>query len=164
MHNTAHLKFDIEQFPPTPRCIKHHISHTYLQCSMWHQSPFIEKTKMNPVKYGYKFDGGENLLPTITTELSISVGLSIPCNYSKCSRLGVCRCRQRQTVCCHYWKWCKVWKSMISRQLQHWFLFKIWTCHLSINNLLTLYLQYQNTKLVKMTVHKSPNTAPRGKE
>ena len=45
-----------------------------------YQSPFKENIKMNPVKYGYKFDEGENLLPTIMTELSISVGLSIPCN------------------------------------------------------------------------------------
>ena len=53
---------------------------------------------MNPVKYGYKSDEGENLLSTIMTVLSISVGLSIPCNYSKCSRSGVYRCRQRQIV------------------------------------------------------------------
>ena len=45
---------------------------------------------MNPVKYGYKFDEGENLLPTVMMELSTPVGLSIPCNYSKYSRPGVC--------------------------------------------------------------------------
>ena len=85
-------------------CIRHHIFHAYLQCSMWHQAPFIEYIKMNPVKYGYKFDEGENLLPTIMTELSISVGFSISCNYSECSRPGICRCRQRKIVCCHYRK------------------------------------------------------------
>ena len=46
--------------------------------------------QMNPVKYGYKFDEGENLLPTVMMELSTPVGLSIPCNYSKYSRPGVC--------------------------------------------------------------------------
>ena len=71
---------------------------------MWHQAPFIENIQMNPVKYGYKFDEGENLLPTIMTELSISVGFSISCNYSECSRPGICRCRQRKIVCCHYRK------------------------------------------------------------
>ena len=69
---------------------------------MWHQAPFIENIKMNPVKYGYKFDEGENLLPTIMTEFSISVGLSIDCNYSKWSRPGVCRCRRRQIAYCRY--------------------------------------------------------------
>ena len=39
---------------------------------------------MKPVKYGYKFDEGEDLVPTIMTELSIPVGVSIPCNDSKC--------------------------------------------------------------------------------
>ena len=57
---------------------------------------------MNPVKYGYKFDEGENPLSTIMTELSILIGLSIPCNYFECSRPGVCRCRQRKIVCCYY--------------------------------------------------------------
>ena len=45
---------------------------------------------MNPVKYGYKFDEGENLVPTVMMELSTPVGLSIPCNYSKYSLPGVC--------------------------------------------------------------------------
>ena len=103
MHRKAHLKFDIEQFPPTPMCVKH-IFPAYLQCSMWHQSPFIENIKMNPIKYGYKFDEEENLIPTIMIELSISVGLSLPFNYSKCSRPGVCRYRRRQVVCCRYRK------------------------------------------------------------
>ena len=29
---------------------------------------------MNPVKYGYKFDEGENLVPTVMMELSTPVG------------------------------------------------------------------------------------------
>ena len=92
MHHKAHLKVDVAQFPP--RSIKHHIFHAYLQSSMWHHSPFKENIKMNPVKYGYKFDEQQNLLSTIMTVLSISAGLSIPCNYSKCSRSGVCQCRR----------------------------------------------------------------------
>ena len=59
-------------------------SHPYLQCFMWHNSPFIKTICLNPVKYGYKFDEGEDLVPAIMTELSIPVGLSVPCNDSKC--------------------------------------------------------------------------------
>ena len=40
---------------------------------------------MNPIKYGYKFNEGENLVSTIMIELSIPVGLPIPCDCSKCS-------------------------------------------------------------------------------
>ena len=53
---------------------------------------------MNPVKYGNKLDEGENLVPTVMTEVSIPIGLSIPCNYSECSQVGVCLCRRRQAV------------------------------------------------------------------
>ena len=94
MHPKAYLKFDIEQFPPTPTCIKHHIFRAYSQCSMWYNSPFIEKIQMNPVKYGYKFDEEENLVPTVMTEPPIPVGFSILCNYSEFSQLGVCLCRR----------------------------------------------------------------------
>ena len=65
---------------------------------------------MNPVKYRNKFDEGENydriviIIPTIMTELSIPVGLSIPCNYSECSQPGVCLSRRRQIVWYRYRK------------------------------------------------------------
>ena len=38
---------------------------------MWHHSPFVENIKMNSVKYGHKFDEGENLVPAVITEPSI---------------------------------------------------------------------------------------------
>ena len=53
-------------------------------------SIYRREIQMNPVKYGYKLDEGENLVPTVMMELSTPVGLSIPCNYSKYSRPGVC--------------------------------------------------------------------------
>ena len=59
---------------------------------------------MNAVKYRNKFCEGENLIPTIMTELSIPVGLSIPCDYSECSQPGVCLCRRRQIVWYRYRK------------------------------------------------------------
>ena len=34
---------------------------------------FIDNIKMNSVKYGHKFDEGENLVPAILTELSSSL-------------------------------------------------------------------------------------------
>ena len=78
-----HLKFPIDQFPATPTCIKH-ILRAYLECYMRYHCPFIEDIQMNFVKYEYKFDEEENLVPRIMTEASIPVGFSIPCNYSKC--------------------------------------------------------------------------------
>ena len=59
---------------------------------------------MNPVKYGHKFDEGENLVPAIITEPYIAVNFSIHCNYSKCSQPGICLCKQRQIVCYRYRK------------------------------------------------------------
>ena len=59
---------------------------------------------MNPVKYEYKFNEGESLVSTVMIELPNLAGLLIPCNYSKWSRPGVCRCRRRQIVCCCYRK------------------------------------------------------------
>ena len=94
----------IEQFAPRATCIKHHILRAYSRCSMWYDSPFIENIKMNPIKYGYKVDKGENLVLTIMTEPSILVAFSIPFNYSKCSQPGVCLCKRRQIVCCRYQK------------------------------------------------------------
>ena len=44
-----------------------------LACSVWHHSPFTENIKKNPVKYGHKFDEGEDLVPEIVMELSIPV-------------------------------------------------------------------------------------------
>ena len=44
---------------------------------------------MNPVKYDYKFNKGESLVSTIMMKLPKLVGLTIPCNYSKCSRPDV---------------------------------------------------------------------------
>ena len=104
MHHKAHLKFYIEQFPPTSTCIKHQILRAYSQWSMWHNSPFIENIKMNPVKYRHKFDEGENLVPEIITEPPIPVNFSIPCNYSKCLQPAICLCKQRQIVCYRYRK------------------------------------------------------------
>ena len=40
---------------------------------------------MNPAKYDYKFNEGESLV-SIMMKLPKLVGLTIPCNYSKCSR------------------------------------------------------------------------------
>lgn len=71
---------------------------------MWHDSQFIENIKMTAVKYGYKFDKGENLVPKIMTGASNLVTFSIPFNYSKCAQKGVCLCKRRQIVCCRYQK------------------------------------------------------------
>ena len=40
---------------------------------------------MNPAKYDYKFNEGKSLV-SIMMKLPKLVGLTIPCNYSKCSR------------------------------------------------------------------------------
>ena len=98
MHHKAQLKFYIEQFRPTSTYLKHHIPRAYSQCSMGHHSPFIENIKMNPAKCGQKFDEGENLIPAIITEPSISVNFSVPCNYSKCPQPGACLCKRKQIV------------------------------------------------------------------
>ena len=66
MYQKINLKFDIKQFSATPTCINH-ILLAYLQCYIWCHYPFIKDIQMNPVKYGYKFYIGENLVPTIMT-------------------------------------------------------------------------------------------------
>ena len=53
---------------------------------------------MNPAKCGQKFHEGENLVPAIITESSISVNFSVPCNYSKCPQPGACLCKRKQIV------------------------------------------------------------------
>ena len=66
MYQKINLKFDIKQFSATVFVHKSYYL-GYLQCYIWCHYPFIKDIQMNPVKYGYKFDIGENLVPTIMT-------------------------------------------------------------------------------------------------
>ena len=89
-----HLKFYIEQFPPTSTCLKHHILRAYSQYLMWHHAAFIENIQMNLDKYGHKFD-----------EPSTPTSFSVSCNYSKCSYSNVpMLCKRRQIVSYGYRK------------------------------------------------------------
>ena len=57
MYQKINLKFDIKQFSATPTYINHILLASWL----------MKNIQMNPVKCGYKFDIGENLVPTIMT-------------------------------------------------------------------------------------------------
>ena len=115
---------------------------------------------MNPVKYGYKFDGGEILVPTVMTGAPIPVVFSVPCNYSKCSRLGT-----------YNVGWDKLFFVTIENvkimqngkkihELKAFITLTFVQEFLLINNPPTLYLQYQRSKWFNITMYKSPKTAP----
>ena len=112
---------------------------------------------MNLDKYGHKFDEGENLVSVIITEPSTLVSFSVSCDYSKCSYSNVpMLCKRRQIVSYGYRK-CSG-DPWIQDNYKTDFRTNIWTCHLWINNRLTLYIHYQKSKWVDIMLHKSPKT------
>ena len=104
VYHEKHLQFDIERFPPTSASVRQHILRAYLQCYMWLHSPFLEDIQLNPLDYRYTLDENGDLVPVLTTELSIPDEFPATYNCLKRSKQKVCPYRVKGIPCCHYCK------------------------------------------------------------
>ena len=66
-----YLEFDNECFPPSSDNISQHILRAHLQCYIWLHPAFLENIDLDPLKYGYRLTEDRNLVPIISTKLSI---------------------------------------------------------------------------------------------
>ena len=103
-YHEKYSEFDAEHFPPTSDNIRQHILHAYPQYYIWLHSAFLENINLDPLEYGYRLTEDSNLVPITSTKLSIPSNFLQPCNWQKCGKARVRKCRLLEIRCCQFCK------------------------------------------------------------
>ena len=100
----------IDKLPPTSYAARSHLLRAFL--SAFEQTNCHTRLKLNPLKYGFKYEDGL-LVPEVNQRL-IPGDLVLNCNCEKCVTTR-CTCRKNRVGCCMFCKCRKDCHDGISR-------------------------------------------------